>query len=359
MHGRRNYDFLPRRKDGKLTYYVSIRPNAETLGELREGMLSLCETALAAFDHVIPVTTLRVRTRSVQRDETTPLDQALDRVLDGPVSSFTVSNDEGVTGADVRQALADHSETGQALFPINLTPLSCATVVFLNQGFLTLDGSDDDAPFYKMARGTGIIGTTPDVEPMAFVLKHKRNKPFTNPLQTFVDSPRESCETEYRLEVIIQTEHWTTIAPDDPAVDAITRINRARLHEALDTVIQSQDTLEVAYLPSGYLHPVDEDIQRLIAYDGPPADELLADYRRLWVDRHLLPQAVGTARDGHRHVDFGQADELVFPDELKRRIEAYLAADDSGASVDQVTVRTHDGTTLTGTTTDAGVEWQD
>lgn len=353
---KRNRDLVTSEVEGVLTYYASILPHAGTAEEWQREVVDLIGHVLDAFADVVTVTEAELLLQSVPRDSSTndgsPVDQYDARESDEVV----VRSDDGITREHIVSAVDDTAcAADTTVVPVRFQMTDGSARVFLNQGFLTVD---EDCQWYRKRKHNVTSDETPDRPPVHLVFTHNVNTRSSGFIRRYYDSPDEECDTAYDLQIGTTTDLWIVDETGDDDVDAIARINRARFYEAFSGIEDSEDLLATYWISVDF-ERLPEHVDAVLDYDGPPADELLAEYRRDWVEARLRDQAIGEAVDGERIVHFGPVDEHVFSDELKRRIEVYLRETDQFDVVDQVRVTAHDGETLTGSVRDDVVHWVD
>lgn len=334
----RNFDYLTAETQRNLNYHLGVKPTATTVPEWKAEVLEIFDTALKAFSDVLRCTEVKL---SIQPMRT-------DRALSGDgeypydyqaTTAVTVQSEDGISIADMETAIESATVApDQTLVPLALEMSETQTRVYLNQGFLLVD---QDCQYYWKRQKSQVIEETPEYPPMKLSISHKKDPP--------------DYDTHYKIKVTTTSDIWTLAAIDE-RVDTLVQINRARLAEAVSNLKSSLELLYADWTSVDF-GGQREYFNKVIDNDGPSSEELIYQYRVNWVKSTLLDQATGTVVDGERVVDFGQIPELVFPEELRARIETYVQATDSTETVDCIRVTTDEGIQLQGAVTDDGIDW--
>ncbi len=265
-----------------------------------------------------------------------------------------MQSDNGLMRDHIEDAIAGVDTTADTtLVPVSFRMTDGSARIFLNQGFVTVD---EDCKWYWKRKHNAVRDEIPDWPPVFIEFTHSRNDLSSNFIERYYESPEEECDAVYELGISTTSDIWIDDETGDEDVDTIAQINRARFYDAFSKIEDSEDLLATYWISVDFA-PIPEHADALLNYDGPPAKELLAEYRSDWTETRLRGQAIGETIDGKRIVHFGPVDEYVFPEELKLRVEVYLRENKQYDTVDQVRVTTNGGETLTGIVRDGDVRW--
>lgn len=350
---KRNYDFVTAEVDSGLSYYVMVCPEARTPGEWRREALSVLSSALESFEDLLTVTRAELSLQPVRDQNGEPLLSQFD-VRES--ETIELQDDTGLDSRQLQDAVTDavvEAPAESTVVPVKFEMIDGWVDMYLSQGFLSI-GSHCE--FYKKRDRHRVIDERPSAPPLTLTFNHGRNRRTTDSIKRYYDSPRDQCAVVYDLRLRSKTDIWFFEKGDKELVAPLARINRARFNEAFQRFAASEDLLETFWVSVDF--PGDSSrFPQLLNYEGPPADVLLTQYRRDWVESQLLDHAAGDTVDGQRVVSFGPVEQHVFPDELKLRTETYLFESGDHEVVDRVRVTTADGETLVGTVGEETIHW--
>ena len=352
---KKNFDFIAREVQESLGLCVKIRPTPSSVGEWRNEFIGLVGDVIRTFNPTITTTELKFSYQVFQDDFELNEANLGDEYAGKDFQHVRVHSEEGITETDIRDRFDQLQKRATGLpVPIRASGVDGTTSVFLNQGWQPMETGSDS---YKSIDDYMVIDESPDGPPIFVYIGHSSNSLIHDPIESYYESPQNECKTVYRIKVDVQSDIWIRDETGDEDVDAICRINRAHLAETFDQLIDSHDVLETYFLPSGF-PGVHEHMQAVLEYNGPPAEELIRDYRRRWVTEHLRAQARAyETDDGTQGIDFGLVTQQITIEELKKRIETYLMADSSTDPIDEIRVRVEDGTELCGRLSEGSVDW--
>jgi hypothetical protein len=356
----RNYDFLTAQVDASLSYRVRLRPTADTPRGRRRELLGLFGDVTEAFAGIVNPKSVDVgvHDHAVTADGHSSDDEnggghggggALPST--SPRTINVQPGDESTVTA-VKRRVVDESEHMSVAVPVRFDVVAGPTRVFLNQGLTWIDRGNTA---YRKRKHHTLLNESPSHPLASLHLVTRPNSRLSAPVERFYDDSHEECEHVYEVEFLTHSDIWFVDDTGDEWVDAIARINRARLNAAFEQLMRSHDAFETYCLPSGF-PGVRKHIRAVLTYDGPDADDLLAQYRRQWVASKLNPRVSGRVADGDRTLDVGRVDERMRAAELRRRVEAFLQYEYI-SPIHRVRVEAADGRPLVGTLSDGSVEW--
>jgi len=357
----RNFDYITAEVQQNLDFIWTVEPTATTVKEWQAEVLRVFDTALNAFGDVLKCSGLKLSLQPVHTDRELSGDEYSYEYPYDYQEAITISvqSEDIVSITDLEEAIASiNVASDQHLVPLSLSMNLTETQakVFLNQGFVLVD---QDCEYYWKRDKMQVIEETPDRSPTTLQINHTNNfLEFSNPVKQHRDPLEAKSDTLYEIEITTTSDIWTVGGTGDEKIDAIGQINRARLNEAATTI---QTNLDVLYgnwvsVDFGGLRDLFTEV---LDYSGPPPEELIRQYRVNWVESKLRDKAAGGVVNGERVVSFGQVPELVFPAEIRARVEAYVQDTDSTETIDRVRVATMDETQLEGLVTEDGIEWEE
>ncbi|PSP84574.1 hypothetical protein BRC96_05510 [Halobacteriales archaeon QS_6_64_34] len=106
----------------------------------------------------------------------------------------------------------------------------------------------------------------------------------------------------------------------------------------------------------------DADAEAVFDYDGPPAEELIKEYRIDWVESELVETAAQYEEDGNTVFEVMSDAESITTDELRKRTEAYVNQQQTKGNApqaDRLRIIRTDGTPLEARFSDGDIGWID
>ncbi|PSP85817.1 hypothetical protein BRC96_01120 [Halobacteriales archaeon QS_6_64_34] len=310
--------------------------------EIPDRTASIVEDVFATLGETVTPTTLRLGISSLPAQ--TPIPAAKEQAELLPDSPLTVSNPDKVTFGDYTDRLAEIPvDDGRIVQNSKVTTDATKVRIFLRSGMQTIDSSG--STYYEREQPT--VEDSLNYAPLVLTIIHFGPK----------YGPEDKLEGDslYRISISTGSDIWF----DDTQ---IARINRARLHELLhriDSVLPVVKRKFSVGEMSGYINA---DAEAVFDYDGPPAEELIREYRIDWVKSELVETAAQYEEDGNTVFEVTSDAESITTDELRKRIEAYVDQQQTKGNAPQADIlriiRT-DGTPLEARFSDGDIEWID
>ena len=307
-----------------------------------EQTASIVERAFGILDSEIVPVSLRLGVATIPAQ--TPLRTALDEIESLSDSNIVVEDQHRVTFEKYAERLADIPlDDRRVLHNAKVSTTATKVRVFLRSGMKTID--PEESPHYRYdspdAEGT------PDIGPLGFSILHLW--PHYGPEEK-IDG-----ESIYRISVLANSNLWLDDTP-------IATINRTRLQSLLHEIDDAFPVVKRKFTVDDMKGYGDADAEALFNYDGPPAEELIREYRIDWVESELVETAAQYNEGDETIFEVTSDAESVQTAELRLRIEAYVDQQQTKGNApqaDRLRIIRTDGTPLEARFSDGDIRWID
>ncbi|QLH80894.1 hypothetical protein [Halosimplex pelagicum] len=337
MH--RNLDYVTD-DGGTANWQFYVDSEITSVPESEERTIDVLERLRSA---IYPYVELKeIRLGVLQVPESASLEDALTAGKQHPESPITIRSQSALTGDDVAERLSQlQPDESCVLYASDIVSEQTSVELFFRDGVFAIDGERSDR--YR----SSTAATEPKYSPMSCSILHRGPK--YSPVEL------QGGESVYTLSIGTDTDLWF----DDSMIG---QINRARLHEILRTLENSLPIVDCNFTVSDMKSYADPDATAVFEYDGPPADELIREYRIDWVESELVETATQYHEGGEAVFEVTSDAPRVQPEELRKRIEAYVdhqRQQGKPPQADRLRVVRTDGTQLEATLTDDTLDWVD
>jgi len=337
----KNVDYLTR-SGGSANWQFYIDSKITQSDEAPERTESVVEQVFAALGtDIVPVT---LNLGLVTIPAATSLPAAFDNCEQLPDAPDSIEHSDGVSFETYSERLAGISiESGRILHNSKVAVTAARSSVFLRNGIETIDV--EASPYYRY--DSARIDGSPEGGPLGVTVLHL--------WPNYGPEDKLDGDSLYRVTVGTDSNVWF----DDTA---IAHINRARLHALLHRIDEALPVVKRKFTATDMNGYFDPDAAAVFEYDGPPAEQLIREYRVEWVESELVTTSTRYQENGEPVFEVTSDAEALQTDELRRRIEAYVDHQRTQSNVPQAEllriVRT-DGTVLEARFTEEGVVWTD
>ena len=338
---KKNIDYLTE-GTGWANWQIYVDSKIAMSDEIPDRTKSIVEDVFEALGDTVTPKTLDLGISSLPAQ--TPIPAAKKQAERLPDSPLTVDSKGKITFESYLDRLAEIPvDDGRIVQNSKIHTETAKVQIFLRSGMQTIDISG--SAYYELEQPT--VEDSPNYAPLAFTIIHFGPK----------YGPEDKLEGDslYRISISTRSDIWF----DDTQ---IAQINRAQLHELLhriDSVLPVVKRKFSVGEMSGYINA---DAEAVYDYDGPPADELIKEYRIDWVESELVETAAQYEEGDETIFEVTSDAESVQTAELRLRIEAYVDQQQTKGNApqaDRLRIIRTDGTPLEARFSNGDIEWTD
>ncbi|WP_436925778.1 hypothetical protein [Halosimplex amylolyticum] len=337
----KNQDYLTMIR-GSTSWKFYIDSEIELSNEVPDRTAAVMERIFATLGRDIAPIVLKLGVASLPSQ--TPIDEAFSEAEPVLDSNGTIKNCHGITYQEYAERVAEiATEDDRVLHVSKVATESTCVKVYLRSGMQTIDATESE--YFRNDRSD--VDQVPDHAPLSFSVIHQSSK--------YRPGGKLAGDSVYRITIGTDSDIWF-------GDTEIAQINRARLSKLLHEINDTFPVVARDFSVGEMDRYTDADPSVVFEYDGPPAEELIREYRIDWVESELVETAAQYDEAGETVFEVTSDAPTVQTEELRKRIEAYVDHEREQGNAPQADllriVRT-DGTQLEAKLTDDTLEWVD
>jgi hypothetical protein len=327
---------------GTATWQFYIDSEISLSNDIQDRTATIAERVFAAVTDVIIPIELTIGAASIPTE--TPIEDAFREAEPVSDSQFVLKDEDGIEFEQYEKKVASISADDNRVLHISKIATEATKVqVFLRNGMQTISAGTSE--YFKNENPDVDKGL--DYAPLNFSITHHGSR----------HAPKGELKGQSVYRVVLRTN--SDVWFDDTT---FARINRARLSEIFYNINSSLPVVALKFSADDLKGYTDTDVAGVFEYGGPPANELIKDYRVNWVQSELVETASQYEEGGETIFEVTSDAESILTDELRRRIEAYVEQQrelGNAPQADRLRIVRTDGTPLEAMFTDSGLEWTD
>jgi len=327
---------------GRATWSFYIDSKITQSDDVPARTASVVERVFTALGTDIVPVRLKLGLTSIPTE--TPVRDAIKRPGSLADSPFIFEDRDGFTFENYAAQLADIPiEDNTVLYIGKVGSAITNSRIYLRSGMQTIGA--ERSPYFRFESSDAPVG--PEYAPIAFSILHLGPR----------YGPEDGLDGDsvYKVGIGTDSDIWFDETP-------IAKINRARLHALLYEIDSALPVFQRSFIVDNMKGYGDADAEALFNYDGPPAKELIKEYRIDWVESELVETAAQYEENGSTVFEVTSDAESITTDELRKRIEVYVNQQQTKGNApqaDRLRIIRTDGTPLEARFSDSDIEWTD